>query len=318
MCTTVGRGGGDQLCPTAAPGALIPQGPGPRAPRTHPHRLGGPLCRRLAPGGLLEASAFPGDRLPALVLAAHLDLADVHPAVLAEGLPAVRQLGQRGGWGRGGLSGGRPAARLCLRGPRRGPRRGHGTRCQGRAAPRHSDVALERGSQVNPSRRAELCAELMAPRLDLGSSRDPELGCGRARRAPSSCWGQPRAFIPPPAPGSTRCREGAAPLRSPKDRGAGPPASGDGWQQHGDRGKPPGVPPPTPLKQGPAQGHSSPSLPHYAEVNELIAVGGRCHRRATVLLAPGSQGAWRHTGHLGGLRDAGVPRGAGAPAPGLG
>lgn len=74
--------------------------PGPLG--TQPHRLGGPFCHPLAPRHLLEASAFPRDRLPALVFAARLHLPDVHPAVLAEGLPAVRQLGERGGWGETG------------------------------------------------------------------------------------------------------------------------------------------------------------------------------------------------------------------------
>lgn len=79
---------------------------------TQPHRLAGPFCHPLAPRGLLEASAFPRDRLPALVLAAGLDLPDVHPAVLAEGLPTVRQLGERGGWGESRAVRGQ-AARLC-------------------------------------------------------------------------------------------------------------------------------------------------------------------------------------------------------------
>lgn len=87
-------------------------GSSPRPPGTQPHRLGGPFCRPLAPHGLLEVSAFPRDRLPVLVLAAHLDLPDVHPAVLAEGLPAVRQLGERGGWGKMRAVRGQ-AARLC-------------------------------------------------------------------------------------------------------------------------------------------------------------------------------------------------------------
>lgn len=82
-----------------------------------PHRLGGPFCRPLAPRGLLGAAALAGAWLPAPVLAARLHLPDVHPAVLAEGLPAVRQLGERGGWGETGVSRGsaraRPGARAA-------------------------------------------------------------------------------------------------------------------------------------------------------------------------------------------------------------
>jgi len=113
-------GGGSPGCPPPTSGST------PRPRGTQPHRLGGPFGHPLAPRGLLEASAFPRDRLPALVLAARLDLPDVHPAVLAEGLPAVRQLGERGGWGETRAVRGRAAGSVAGRAPT-GPRTRAGT-----------------------------------------------------------------------------------------------------------------------------------------------------------------------------------------------
>lgn len=76
--------------------------PPPLHPRLLAHRFGGPLGGPLVPRRLLATPALGGHHLSASARGAGFCLARVHATVLAQGLPAVRELGECGGcweWG---------------------------------------------------------------------------------------------------------------------------------------------------------------------------------------------------------------------------
>lgn len=101
-----------------------PEGPCPPLSPLYPlllaHWFGGPLCGPLVSRWLLGTPALGGCHLSASARGAGFCLTGVHATVFAQGLPTVRELGERGGcwegereesgglyrWGQGGLPGG--------------------------------------------------------------------------------------------------------------------------------------------------------------------------------------------------------------------